>query len=77
MIDINVKLVDFKITSSDESVRANEDGSYTVLINSRQASNRQATAYREAVRHIQQGECDHRDGEVQQIEYATHKGGEK
>lgn len=75
MIDINVKLVDFKITSSDESVRANEDGSYTVLINSRQASNRQATAYREAVRHIRRGDCDQRDGEVQEIETDTHIGG--
>lgn len=74
MIDINVRLVDFKITTSDESVRANEDGSYTILINSRQASNRQATAYRDAVRHIKRGDCDRRGGSVQRIEYDTHKG---
>lgn len=72
--NINVKLVDFKITTSDESVRANEDGSYTILINSRQATNRQATAYRDALRHIKRGDCDQRGGDVQEIECDVHGG---
>lgn len=74
MIDINVQLVDFKVTSSDEMVRHNEDGSYTILLNSRQATNRQISAYKEALGHIMRGECDQRDGNVQEIEYDAHEG---
>ena len=69
---INVQLVDFKITSSNELVRHNDDGSYTVLLNSRQASNRLKDAYKHAIEHIRRGECDERNGSVQNIESKAH-----
>ena len=70
---INVQLVDFKITSSNELVRHNDDGSYTVLLNSRQASNRLKDAYKHAIGHIERGECDERSDSVQNIEMKAHE----
>lgn len=69
---INVQLVDFKITSSKELVRHNEDDSYTILLNSRQASNQLKKAYKHAIGHIGRKECDNRNGSVQDIEYSAH-----
>lgn len=74
MIDINVVLVDFKISSVDELVRHNEDDSYTILLNSRQAPNRLERAYRHAIRHISNGDFDDRDRNVQEIEALAHEG---
>ena len=67
MNDINVQMVDFPVTTSYEMVRANPDGSYTILINTRQASNQQLEAYSEAIRHIERGDCD-THGNFQDIE---------
>lgn len=58
MIDVNVYVIDFGITSSDEFVRKNEDGSYTIAINARQATNRQKEAYRHALEHIYREDFD-------------------
>jgi len=69
---INVQLVDFKITSSNELVRHNDDDSYTILLNSRQASNRLKDAYKHAIGHIRRGECDERNDSVQNIEFKAH-----
>lgn len=71
--DINVQLVDFGITSSREFVRHNYDDSYTICINSRQASNIQLRAYLHALEHIQRGDCDSANGDVNEIEYDVHR----
>ena len=72
MIDINVILVDFKTSSVDEMVRHNEDDSFTILLNSRQASNRIEKAYRHAMWHIVNGDFD-KEESIQKIEYIAHK----
>lgn len=60
MNDVNVQLIDFGITTIDEFVRLNEDGSYTICLNARQASNRIADAYAHAIEHIRHGDLDNR-----------------
>lgn len=75
MDDINVQIIDFPVTSSYEMVRANEDGSYTILLNGKQAQNQLEKAYTDALKHIQRGDCDGH-GDVQEIEQKVHGGGE-
>ena len=69
--DVYVKIIDFKITSADELIRLNADGSFTILINARSASNRQEEAYRHALNHIKNN--DFYKDSVQAIEYNAHK----
>lgn len=71
MNDVNVQLVDFHITTSYEMVCQNEDGSYTILLNSRQADNQIKKACQHALRHIENGDFEKR-GSVQEIEYDAH-----
>lgn len=68
--DVNVNLVDFHSTKGNEMIIPNEDGSYTILINSRSATNKQLEAYRHALEHIQNGDFQRQD--VQQIETVAH-----
>lgn len=68
--DVNVNLVDFHSTKGNEMIILNEDGSYTILINSRSATNKQLEAYRHALEHIQNGDFQRQD--VQQIELVAH-----
>lgn len=68
--DVNVSLVDFHSTAGNEMVIPNEDGSYTVLINSRSASNKQLEAYQHALEHIKKN--DFQKADVQQIEAIAH-----
>ena len=50
---INTQLIDFPVgCKGHESVTKNEDGSYTVFINARDASNVQKEAYLHALEHI-------------------------
>ena len=70
--DVYVHLVDFGITSADEVVRENSDGSYTILLNSRQASNRLHEAYNHAMEHILSGDLDNDHLNVQKIESIRH-----
>ena len=67
---INVYLVDLKVSSGYEIVTENEDGSFTVLINSRQSCNKQREAYIHALKHILNGDFEKDD--VQEIESITH-----
>jgi hypothetical protein len=67
---INIKVIDFGITTGNEMVTLNEDGSYTILINARQASNVQRAALFHALLHIRNEDFDKYD--VQQIEAAAH-----
>lgn len=41
-------------TAVEEEVHANEDGSFTIIINSRISYERQLVAYQHAIRHIMQ-----------------------
>lgn len=53
MSDINVHLIDFpEGAKGNEAVTLNEDGSYSVFINARAASNKQQEAYLHALEHI-------------------------
>lgn len=72
MIDINVQLVDLKTTAIDEIVRHNEDDSYTILLNRRQATNRLRTAYKHALWHIQNDDFQNKTGDIQEIEATAH-----
>ena len=68
--DVNVSLVDFHSTKGNEMIIPNEDGSYTVLINSRSAANKQLEAYQHALEHIRNN--DFQQASVQQIEAIAH-----
>ena len=68
--EVNVILLDFKTTKGSEMVSANEDGSYTIFINSRLSNDSQLKAYRHAINHIENGDFEKKD--VQQIEYKAH-----
>lgn len=68
--DVNVVLLDFKTSKGNEMISANEDGSYTILINSRLSYAGQLKAYEHAIKHIQQNDFEKDD--VQKIEYETH-----
>ena len=69
---INVQVFDFGITSSNEFVRHNEDGSYTICLNARQASNRLKDAYDHAMSHIKEGDFES-DMSADEIESKRHK----
>ena len=69
--DVNVQLIDFHSHKSNEMIVPNEDGSYTVLINSRSACNKQLEAYNHALSHIENE--DFIKTGVQQIEMFAHK----
>lgn len=69
--EVNVVLIDFKSTMTKELVTPNEDGSYTILLNSRMASNQLEEAYQHAMRHIENNDFEKHD--VQQIEAVAHQ----
>ena len=69
--DVYVELVDFGNTPGSEVVTANEDGSYTILLNARYSYERQVEACIHACRHIDG--CDFEKTDVQEIEKDAHK----
>ena len=72
MSDINVHLIDFpKNVKGNESVTPNEDGSYSVFINARAASNKQREAYLHALKHIENDDFSSSES-VQAIEARAH-----
>ncbi len=68
--DVNVVVIDFKTGKGKEMVVPNEDGSYTILINSRLTYASQLKAYEHAMRHINNNDFEKTD--VQPIEYSAH-----
>lgn len=68
--DVNVFLIDFPNTKGREMCVANEDGSYTILINARLSSESQVRAYEHAMSHIEN--CDFEKDDVQLIEAQAH-----
>ena len=70
--EVYVQLIDFHMTKCRETVVLNEDGSYTIFINSRHASNIQREAYDHAMRHIRNGDFEKRGESIQRIEAVAH-----
>ena len=70
--EIYQQIKDFGITSCDEYVVPNPDGSYTIMLNARSATNRLEKAYKHAVEHILEGDLDQEDLDVNQIEMIRH-----
>ena len=68
--DVNVVLLDFP-NYGREMVVLNEDGSYTILINSKLSHESQIEAYTHAMRHI--NNHDFEKSNVQQIEAVAHE----
>ena len=68
--EVNVVLLDFKTTKEREMVTTNEDGSYTIFINSRLSNASQLKAYQHAMGHIENGDFDKTN--VQKIEFDAH-----
>ena len=56
--DVNVVLMDFPNTKEKELVTPNDDGSYTIFINSRFNYETQLKAYIHAIQHIEAGDFE-------------------
>lgn len=69
--DVNIVVIDFKTSKGKEMVVPNEDGSYTILINSRLSYDSQLKAYKHAMRHINNNDFEKSD--VQPIECSAHE----
>lgn len=69
-IDVQVRMINFP-ASGNEAVAPNEDGSYTIFINSRLSDSGRKKAYRHAMNHIQDN--DFEKNEVQGIEKHAHE----
>lgn len=67
--DVNVVLLDFP-NPGNEMVFENEDGSFTIMINSRLSHNRQLIAYNHAMKHIKNDDFQKQD--IQMIEAIAH-----
>lgn len=68
--DVNVVVMDFPNTKTKELVMENEDGTYTIFINSRLSYDGQLEAYKHAMKHI--NEDDFQKTDVQNIEAEAH-----
>lgn len=71
MDDINVFLIDFGRSKVNEEVCLNEDGSYSIFINSRLSAVGQKEAYQHAMKHIENNDFQKTD--VQEIEARAHE----
>ena len=69
-INVNVILMDFKSTTSNELVVLNEDDTFTIFINSRLSADGQLRAYEHAMKHIKNE--DFQKDNVQAIEAVAH-----
>ena len=68
--DVNVCVIDFKGIPGNELVTENEDGSFTILINSRLSYEGQLEAYKHGIKHINNN--DFQKDDVQKIEAVAH-----
>lgn len=68
--NVNVILMDFKSTKSNELVVLNEDDTYTIFINARLSADGQYRAYQHAMKHIENE--DFQKDNVQAIEAVAH-----
>lgn len=68
--DVNIQLINFP-NPGKEMVVPNDDGSFTILINSRISHEEQLKAYQHAMRHIKSG--DFQKDDTQKIEAQAHE----
>lgn len=71
--EIFVYYIDFK-NSIPATSTINEDGTYTIFINSRVATNQQADGYIHELNHILQLDFEKRTNNVNILEYYSHIG---
>lgn len=72
--DIFVHYLDFK-NSVPSTSTVNEDGSYSIFLNSRLTKEQQANGYIHELKHILQMDFENRDRSIDVLEYYTHKVG--
>lgn len=70
--EIFVHLIDFKGANAKETVTSNEDGSFSIFINSRLNQEQQTDAYLHALSHITRLDFENRDACVDHLEYYAH-----
>lgn len=70
MIDYQVQLIQFPDSKTKETVVENEDGSYTIFIESSLDSMQQRKAFHHAMKHILGDDFNKRN--INRIEYAAH-----
>ncbi|MGN0366745.1 MAG: hypothetical protein ACI4E5_12515 [Suilimivivens sp.] len=71
MIDYQIRLIQFPTKKINETVVENEDGSYTIFIESSLSKDRQKEAFIHAMKHIL-GD-DFKKDDANKIEYEAHK----
>ena len=72
MYDINVQMMDLKTTKVKETVTCNEDGSYTIFLNTRFTQEQLNDAYIHALNHIIRADFDKHTNSVDTIEAYAH-----
>lgn len=72
MYDINVQMIDLKTTKVKETVTCNEDGSYTIFLNTRFTQEQLNDAYIHAPNHIIRADFDKHTSSVDTIEAYAH-----
>ena len=72
MYDINVQMMDLKSTKVKETVTCNEDGSYTIFLNTRFTQEQLNDAYIHALNHIIRADFDKQTSSVDTIEAYEH-----
>lgn len=70
--EVFVHLIDFKGANAKETVTSNEDGSFSIFINSRLNQEQQTDAYLHALSHITRFDFENRDACVDHLEYYAH-----
>jgi hypothetical protein len=71
LYDINVQMMDLKTTKVKETVTCNEDGSYTIFLNTRFTQEQLNDAYIHALNHIIRADFEHTSS-VNTIEAYAH-----
>lgn len=70
--DIYVYLLDFKQSKAKETVTENDDGSYSIFINSRLNQEQQNNAYTHALSHITRSDFEKNEISADNIESFAH-----
>ncbi len=72
--DIFVHYIDFK-NSIPATSTVNEDGSYSIFLNSRLSQEQQTDGYIHELKHILQLDFENRDRNIDVLEHYAHKAG--
>ena len=71
--DIFVQMIDLKTTKVKETITCNDDGSYTIFLNTRFNNEQLLNAYIHALNHILRLDFECRISSVDEIESNTHE----